>query len=169
MMPSDANIGYLFNQNNPNSAIDTPETEAAARRLGTMLLVLPARTNSEIDAAFDVMVQRRTQAVLVASDPFFLTCRDQPSKLTIQHSIAGSYAQREFVEAGGLVSYGTSLPAAYHQIGIYAARILAGAKPGDLPVVQHAKFDLVIDMKAARALGIEVSPTLLARADEVFE
>ena len=169
MMPSNANIGYLFNPNNPNSAIDTPETEAAARRLGTMLLVLPARTNSEIDAAFDVMVQRRTRAVVVASDPFFLTCRDQLSKLAIQHSIAGSYAQREFVEAGGLVSYGTSLPTAYHQIGIYAARILAGAKPGDLPVVQPTSFDLVINMKAARALGIEVSPTLLARADEVIE
>ena len=169
MMPSNGDIGYLFNPNNPNSAIDTPETEAAARRLGTMLLVLPARTHSEIDAAFDVMVQRRIQAVLVASDPFFLTRRDQLIKLAIQHSIAGSYAQREFIEAGGLVSYGTSLPAAYHQIGIYAARILAGAKPGDLPVVQPTKFDLVINMKAARALGIEVSPTFLARADEVIE
>jgi ABC-type uncharacterized transport system substrate-binding protein len=169
IMANDGNVGYLFNPNNPNASIDTPEMEAAARRLGTMLLVLPARTQSEIDAAFDIMVQRRTKAVLIASDPFFLTCRDQLIKLAIQHTIAGSYAQREFIEAGGLVSYGTSLPAAYHQIGVYASRILAGAKAAELPVIQPTKFDLAINMKAARALGIEVSPTLLARADEVIE
>jgi putative ABC transport system substrate-binding protein len=137
--------------------------------MGLQVAVLNASTSHEIDAAFATLVRERFDGLFVAQDPFFNSRRLQLSLLAMRHAIPAAYSGREYAEAGGLVSYGSDIKDAYRQVGVYVGRILKGAKPADLPVVQSSKFELVINAQSARILGLTVPPTLLARADEVIE
>ena len=145
------------------------ETEAAGRAVGQRLIVLRASTEREIDAAFATLVQQRAGALLVATSPFFFTRAHYLITLAARHSLPAMYFRREFVEAGGLMSYGTNTAESYRQLGNYAGRILSGLKPADLPVIQSTKFELVINLQTTKALGLTVPPGLLAIADEVIE
>jgi putative tryptophan/tyrosine transport system substrate-binding protein len=169
LVPSATDIGLLVNPNNTTSQAQTSKVVAAASAIGVKVDLVPARDSREIEAAFDTLVRNRTPALLVGTDPFFYSRRVQLATLAARHVIPGIYPVRENVEVGGLISYGTSLTEVYRQVGSYAARILKGAKPADLPVVQSTKFELVINLATARALGLDIPPTLLAHADEVIE
>jgi ABC-type uncharacterized transport system substrate-binding protein len=169
LLPANTSITVLINPDNPNADIDTPELRDAARTLGQSISLVKARSEAEIDAIFATLGKRRAAALLVNTDPFFLARRAQIVSLAARHGVPAIYAQREFVTAGGLISYGSSLADGYRQVGIYAGRILKGERAADLPVVQPTKFDFVINLKTAKALGLTVPPTLLARADEVIE
>jgi putative tryptophan/tyrosine transport system substrate-binding protein len=158
---------------NPTNATTTESTlrdvAAAARATGLQINVANASTGPEIEVAFASFMRERSDAVFVATEPYFYSRRVQLIVLAARHTIPATYAQRGFPEAGGLMSYGTNIADAFRQIGVYAGRILKGANPADLPVVQASKFELVINLPTARALGLEVPPMLLARADEVIE
>jgi putative ABC transport system substrate-binding protein len=143
--------------------------EAGGRAIGRQILILKIEREPQLDAAFSTIVQAGAGALLVGSGPLFLTQRLQIVALAARHALPASYVTRQYPEAGGLMSYGPSQTDAYRRAGIYVGRILKGTKPGDLPVELPTKFDLVINLKTAKALGIEVPPTLLARADEVIE
>src|SRR5258707_6763036 len=169
LVPTNATIGLLVHPNYPSARLEIGETQVAARAVGRNLIILNASTESEIDAAFASLVQQRVGALVVTGDPLFVSQRDKVVMLAARHAVPTIYVQREFAVAGGLIGYGTSLTDAYRQVGIYAGRILNGAKPGDLPVVQPTKFDLVINLKTAKALGITIPDKLLALADEVIE
>ena len=171
LVPNATIVALLINPNNPESARQPAELQNAAGAIGLQLIVLTATTAGDIDTAFTAMVQNRVGALLVGSDPFFGNRREQIIALAAQHAIPTIYgdAGREVAEAGALMSYGSGLADAYRRAGIHTARILKGAKPSDLPVDQATKFELIINLKTAKALGIEVPPTLLARADEVIE
>jgi putative ABC transport system substrate-binding protein len=143
--------------------------QEAASAKGVQLVVLKASTESEIDAAFASLVQQHTGALIIGADPFFGNQRGQLVALAARHVVPAIHYFREFVTAGGLISYGTSLPAVSHQAGIYVGKILKGAKPADLPVEQPIKFELVVNLKTANALGLTVPQSILARADEVIE
>jgi putative tryptophan/tyrosine transport system substrate-binding protein len=145
------------------------EVEVAARTVGMQLQILNPSTNREIDAAFSVLVRERTDALFVGPDAFYNSRRVQLANTAARHVIPTAFAVREYVDAGGLMSYGTSLADMYREVGAYCGRILKGAKPSDLPVLQSTKFELVINAQTARMLGITVPPSLIARADEVIE
>jgi putative ABC transport system substrate-binding protein len=169
LVPNAAMMALLVNPNFPSAGAEIRETQAAAHAVGPNLIVLNASTESEIDAAFAKLVQQRVGGLIVTGDPFFVSRREKLVALAAQHGMPTIYVQREFAVTGGLIAYGTSLTDAYRQVGIYAGRILKGAKPGDLPVVQPTKFDFVINLKTAKALGLDIPPKLLTLADEVIE
>jgi putative tryptophan/tyrosine transport system substrate-binding protein len=169
LAPAAARIGMLVNPDNPNAESTMGDAQAAAETLGKKLVVFKARTERDLDTAFATFVEQKVEAVLVESDPFFLARREQVVALAARHVLAAIYAFREFATVGGLMSYGTSLSNAYHQAGVYAARILKGEKAADLPVMQPTKFELVINLKTVRALGFTIPAGVLAIADEVIE
>ena len=169
LVPNATIVAFLSNPNNPESARQPAELQDAARAIGLQLLVLTATTPGGIDAAFTAMVQNRVGALLVGSDPFFFSRREQIVALAAEHAIPTIYAGRETAGADGLMSYGNSLADAYRRAGIHTGRILKGAKPSELPVDQATKFELIINLRTAKALGLTVPDTLLARADEVIE
>jgi putative ABC transport system substrate-binding protein len=166
-MPKVGTIAYLMNPNNPNREWDN--VQAAARSLGQQILVLNADGGRAIDTAFATIAQQRVAALLVASDPLFFDRRDQLIALAARQAIPAVYYLRAFCQAGGLLSYGNNLTDMYRQVGTYTGRILNGERPADLPVMQSTKFELVINLKTAKALGLEISPTLIAIANEVIE
>jgi putative ABC transport system substrate-binding protein len=161
-VPSAATIGFLENPNNPLFELTTRDVLAAAPALGVKIQILRAGTDREIDAAFASLVQARTGALLVGGDVFFNNRIEWLSELAARYAIPTMYPMREFAVAGGLVSYGTSLTEDYRQVGLYAGRILKGEKPADLPVIQATKLELAINLKTAKALGLEVPAKLLA-------
>ena len=169
LVPNAALIALLVNPRNGESAREPSDVQQAARTLGRQVLVLDASASSEIDAAFATMRQRRADALLVSGDPFFTSRRQQIVALATRDAMPAMYANNEFVAEGGLMSYGNDIPDGYRRAGIYVARILKGASPADLPIDQATKFEFVINLKTAKALGLEVPPMLLARADEVIE
>jgi ABC-type uncharacterized transport system substrate-binding protein len=169
MVPKATAIAALVNPNYAGAENQLRDLQVAATRLGMQLVVVRANTEDEFNAAFSTIVQQKAGALLVCASPFFNARRQQLILLAARHTMPAMYEWREFAAAGGLMSYGTSLGDAYRQAGVYAGRILKGEKPADLPVVQVTKFEFVINLNAAKALGLEVPPTLLARADEVIE
>ncbi len=170
LVPGAARVAVLVNPAQAmNAEITLRDMEAAARTMRLQIQVLNASTSREIDAAFATLGRERPDALFVAGDPFFNTRRLQLSLLAMRHAVPAAYSGREYAEAGGLMSYGTDVTEAYRQMGVYAGRILKGAKPADLPVVQSHKFELVINAQTARILGLTVPHTLLATADEVIE
>jgi putative tryptophan/tyrosine transport system substrate-binding protein len=170
LVPNATIVALLINPNNPESARQPAELQEAARAIGLQLVVLTATTAGEVDTAFMAMMQNRVGALLVGSDPFFANRREQIVALAAQHAIPTIYADLGLVTgADGLMSYGNSVADAYRRAGIHTGRILKGAKPSELPVDQATKFELFINLKTAKALGLDVPPTLLARADEVIE
>jgi putative ABC transport system substrate-binding protein len=162
-------IALLVNANNANAERQTRDAQEAARVKGVQLLILKAGSESEIDAAFATLVQGQAGALVVGADGFFFSRRDQLVTLASRHAVPAIYDVREYAAAGGLISYGTSLSGMYRQAGAYVARMLNGAKPADLPVQQPPTFELVVNLKTAKALGLTMPPSILARADEVIE
>jgi putative ABC transport system substrate-binding protein len=170
LVPQMARVAVLVDPANPaNTESTLRDVEAAASAMGLHMQVLNASTAGEIDVAFAAFKRERPDALFVASGPLFTNRRLQLALLAGRHGIPAIYANRQIAEAGGLVSYGASLTDASRQMGEYAGRILRGEKPADLPVIQPTKFELVINLTAAKAIGLEFPPTLLARADEVIE
>jgi putative ABC transport system substrate-binding protein len=166
LLPTATIIGVLVNPNIPNAEIESREIQAAARTIGQQIRVVSASTERDIDAAFASITQQGIGALVIGADAFFDSRRDLVVALAAQYRVPTIYG---FAAPGGLVSYAASVPEGYRQAGIYVGRILKGDKPADLPVLQPTKFELVINLKTARALGLDVPPTLLARADEVIE
>jgi putative ABC transport system substrate-binding protein len=169
LVPAARRIGLLVNPNNSPSAAVTKDVTAAASGLGIEIGVVEANNGRAIEAAFASLVSSRSEALLIGTDPFFFSRRVQLATLAARHVIPAAFNAREFVEVGGLMSYGTSLTEVFRQLGAYAGRILKGAKPVDLPVVRSVTFEFVINLSTARALGLEIPSTVLARADEVIE
>jgi putative ABC transport system substrate-binding protein len=168
LAPADAPISYLMNPSAPEAEFHLRDMQAAARESGQQINVLKASSEREIDSAFKTLAERGGP-LIVSTDPLFVSRCNQIVVLAAFHKIPAIYDRREFVVAGGLLSYGTDLRDAYHQIGVYAGRIVAGAKPADLPVLQPTKFELVINLKTAKALGLNIPDKMLALADEVIE
>ena len=169
LLRTSAAVALLVNPNNPLTEPETKGVRDAARSLGLQLHVLDASTEGEIDAAFGKLIELRAGGLLVSVDAFLFSQRDQIVALAARHAVPAIYGVREFATAGGLMSYGTDLADAYRQVGIYAGKILKGAKPADLPVQQVARVEFVINLKTAKTLGLTFPITLLGRADEVIE
>ena len=169
LVPTAARIGLLVNPNNINAEDVTKDVTAAGGAAGVEIEVVHASNILEIDAAFASLVRKRADALVAATDSFFFNRRLQLATLATRHAIPAVFNAREYAEVGALMSYGTSLTEAFRQVGIYTGRILQGAKPADLSVVQSSKFEFVINLSTARALGIDIPATLIARADDVIE
>jgi putative ABC transport system substrate-binding protein len=169
LVPAPPRIAALFNPANPNSESVQKGIQAAARALGVEVEVLRASTDREIDTAFASLVQARAGGLFISPDPFFVGRTKQLAALTVRHAVPAVFEFREFVAAGGLISYGSNLRDAYRLVGLYVGRILKGDKPADLPVQQVVKVELIINLKTAKALGLTIPETLLATADEVIQ
>ena len=169
LVPKATTVGFLINPIFPTAENPLSDTQEAARAIPVQLYVLRASTDHEIDTAFESVAQHGISALAVAADPFFNTHRDKLVALAARHAVPTIYQSREYPVTGGLMSYGINLADVYRQIGVYAGRILKGAKPADLPVVQPTKFEFVINLKTAKALGLTVPPDVLSLADEVIE
>jgi ABC-type uncharacterized transport system substrate-binding protein len=170
LVPAATRVAVLVNPANVTMAQSTlRDVEAAARTMGLQIQILKASSSRDIDMAFAAFGRERPDALFLGPDPFLNSRRAQLVNLAARHAIPATFSNRDFAEIGGLMSYGADIVDAFRQVGVYAGRILKGAKPADLPVVQATKFELVINHQTARMLGLEVPPTLLARADEVIE
>ena len=169
LVPRSTLIAVLVNPDYPDTDFQVGGLEAAASDSGQKIYILNARNEGDLDTAFTTIVQQRAGALLVAADPLFNRLHQQIVALAARYKVPAIYESREFVAAGGVISYGASIAGAYRGAGVYAGKILKGAKPADLPVQQPTTFELVINLKAAKAIGLEIAPTLLARADEVIE
>jgi putative ABC transport system substrate-binding protein len=169
VVPTATVIALLINPTNPNAETQSRDLHAAARSLGLQLHVLNASTERDFESVFATLVQLRAGGIVIGLDVFFASRSDHLAALTLSHAVPAIFQPREFAAAGGLMSYGGSLPDTYRQAGIYVGRILKGEKPADLPVQQATKVELVINLKTAKALGLTMSPSLLGRADEVIE
>jgi putative ABC transport system substrate-binding protein len=169
LIPNAARFGVLVDPAIAATQFVVADLQAAARTLGLQLVVGNGRTDSDLETAFATFSQQRVAAVFVGTSTFFNRRMEQLAALAVRHALPAIFPAREYALAGGLMSYGSSLEYSYHQAGIYAGRILEGEKPGDLPVVQPTKFELVINLKTAKALGLDLPPSILVRADEVIE
>jgi putative tryptophan/tyrosine transport system substrate-binding protein len=169
MLPQAATIGVLINPRYPDAKAQRQEVEEATGRLGVKTLVLDASTAAEIEAAFATLAQQQVGAVLIGNDPFFGSVRTTLAALAISHKLPSISFRREYAEAGGLLSYGPNFEDGYRETGVYAGRILAGARTTDLPVMQPTKFEFVINLKTAKTIGLAVSESFLLRADEIME
>ena len=169
MIPSPGPLALLINPDNPTDQSERTDVEEAARTIGQPIEVLNASSNADLEATFAAMAGRRASGLLVAIDPIFFSGRAKLATLAARYALPAIYSDRAYAQAGGLISYGASRTDAFRQIGIYVSRILKGEKPADLPVMQPTKFELVINLKTAKALGLNVSASLLTRADEVIE
>src|SRR6266581_7151461 len=169
LVPAATTIAVLVNPDYSDAEAQIKEVQGAARTLGLLAHILKASSERDFDTAFSTVIEQRAGALLVASDPFLFGRRSQLVALAARHAVPAIYQFRESAAVGGLLSYGPRITDSYHQVGIYTGRILKGAKPTDLPVVQSAKFEFVINLKTAKSLGMTISPTLLAQADEVIE
>jgi putative ABC transport system substrate-binding protein len=169
LIPNAAVIGFLVDRNVPDAVAQVPAVEETARKLGLQLTVLQARTANDIDEAFATAVRERIGALVVGTGALLTNRRKHIIELAAQHALPAIYPFREFTADGGLVSYGNDVPDTFRQGGVYAARVLKGDKPADLPVILSTKFETVLNLKTAKAMGITVSPLMLTRADEVIE
>jgi putative ABC transport system substrate-binding protein len=169
LVPTAVRVAVLVNPANAQTETTLGDVEAAARAVGLQIQIGKASTSREIDVAFATLVRDRVDALFIPPDPLFISRRIQMVQLAARHAFPATYPVRDFAIAGGLMSYGTNTADAWRQTGVYTGRILKGAKPADLPVVQATKFELVINHQTARMLGLDVPPMLLARADEVIE
>jgi putative ABC transport system substrate-binding protein len=169
MVPKVETIGVLVNPNYSAAESQLRDVRGAAASLGVQLVIVRANKENEFDAAFSTLVEQHAGALLVCATPFFNAVRQQLIILAARYTLPAIFEWRDYAAAGGLMSYGTDLSEAYHQVGVYAARILKGEKPSDLPIVQSTKFEFVINLSTAKALHVEIPPTLSARADEIIE
>ena len=169
LIPNAARVGLLINSRSPNADAVTKDMKAAASSIAVELVIVEASDSREIETAFATLKSKRVDALVIGSDPFFFGRRVQITTLATRHGLPTIYNARDYAEAGGLMVYGTSQREAYRQAGAYAGRILKGEKPADLPVVQSSKFEFIINLATARALGLDMPATLIARADEVIE
>jgi putative ABC transport system substrate-binding protein len=169
VIPGDAPIGVLLNPRNPNITKKLSDMKAAARSIGKELVIARASAEQELEAAFQSLTEHRAGGVLIDADPFNSSRRAQIAILAVRYSLPSIYWAREYAEVGGLMSYGASYADTHRQVGVYVAKILKGAKPADLPVLQPTKFELVINLNTARGLGLTIPPAILALADEVIE
>jgi putative tryptophan/tyrosine transport system substrate-binding protein len=169
LVPKAGPIGALVNPTFPVAAAQLKEVQAAAASVGVRLIIANASAERDLEPAFALLVQQRSSALMISADPFFNSRRDQIVALAARHAVPAIYEWREFAEAGGLMSYGTSVTDAYHLAGTYTGRVLKGEKPADLPVIQSSKFEFVLNLRTAKALGLDVPFGMSAAADEVIE
>jgi putative ABC transport system substrate-binding protein len=169
LIPKDASIGVLVNPTTPETAENQEEIQIAARQIGRQVFILTASKDAEIEGIFATLAERRASGLVVQGDILFTNRRSELAALAARHAIPSIYMWSEFTSAGGLIAYGNSLAEGYRQVGTYTARILHGAKPADLPVMLPTRYRLTINLKAANALGLTISPSLLILADEVIE
>jgi ABC-type uncharacterized transport system substrate-binding protein len=169
IVPAQAAVAILANPLSPESTYEIKEVQAAAQTMGLQLKMFNASTLNELNTAFAAIAEQRPDALLVGTDPFFLLRREELTVLAARIGAPAIYPFREFAPSGGLISYGTNIASSYRQAGIYTGRILKGAKPAELPIMLPTQFQMVINLKTAKTIGLEVPPTLLARADEVIE